>query len=59
MTLKRLCGVQRDRPRTFGAIIAHLAALNTQGLLPDLGRVKSCEQNDSEDEILRKERKVA
>ena len=47
--------MQRDRPRTFDAILKNLAALNTQGLLPDVESVMGFRDKDSEDEITMKE----
>jgi uncharacterized membrane protein len=41
--LSTTSGVYQDRPRTFEAILENLAALNTQGLLPDLDSALGCE----------------
>lgn len=43
-------GVYQDRPRTFDAIIGHLAALNTHGELPTLKASTGCNQ-DGADEV--------
>jgi hypothetical protein len=51
LALKRLCGVQQDRPRTFKLIIDTLIKLNTHGGLPRLKSDVGCEEDDSEDEI--------
>jgi hypothetical protein len=47
--------VYQDRPRTFKRIIDTLVKLNTHGGLPRLKSDVDCEEDDSEDEVLRKE----
>jgi site-specific DNA recombinase len=45
----------RDAPRTFEQVLENLAALNAQGLLPDVSKIFGCKDEDSEEEISVKE----